>query len=262
MDDIEYSTFESGGRSLSVGVVGIGDPIMLVPGTLQSADRWIDSGYVDALRDEYRVLLFDPLGHGRSERSTESSDYVPDRLTAHIAAALDHVSEDSAHVWGYSRGAVMAGEFARTRPQHVRSLIYGGHVLFDAAAVLEAMGLAPDPVAREQSEERAARGDWSAFWETFAVPIPDETKRFLQHGNDPAVLTAASRGARVAPVVWDVPPVPTLAYWGDEEIFHALNLEAAQPPIESFTVAGGHAEAFFPSESAIAGVKRFLASLG
>lgn len=262
MDGIEYSTFQSEGRSLSVGVIGNGDPIMLVPGTLQSADRWIDSGYVDALRDEYRVLLFDPLGHGRSERSTEPDDYVSDRLTAHIAAALDHVAEESAHVWGYSRGALMAGEFARKRPQRVRSLIYGGNVLFDAVAVLEAMGLAPDPVATERSEDRAAGGDWAAFWETFPVPIPDETKRLLEHGNDPAVQTAASRGARIAPVVWDLPPVPTLAYWGDEEIFHGLNLEAAEPPITTFTVAGGHGEAFFPSESAIAGVKRFLASTG
>ena len=65
MTEIEYSTFRSCGRTLSVGVVGKGTPLLLVPGTLQSADRWIDAGYVDALVGHHRLLLFDPLGHGK-----------------------------------------------------------------------------------------------------------------------------------------------------------------------------------------------------
>jgi len=259
MTGIEYSTFSSCGRSLSVGVVGNGEPLMLIPGTLQSARRWIDSGYVDALRDDYRLLLFDPLGHGKSERSINANDYAPDRLIDHLVDALDHVSESSAHLWGYSRGAQMAGHLSRERPERVRSLICGGHVLFDPAPVLEELGLAPDPEARATSEARAATGDWGAFWETFPVPIPDATKAMLQEGNDPAVLTAATQGARLGAMVWAPPPVPTLAYWGEDEIFHSLNVNEAQPPIEWFTVPGGHAEAFYPSGPASTRVIPFLA---
>ena len=88
MPEIEYSTFRSCGRTLSVGVVGKGPPLLLVPGTLQSADRWIDAGYVDALARQHRLLLLDPLGHGKSERSTQPEDYAQARLIDHLADAL------------------------------------------------------------------------------------------------------------------------------------------------------------------------------
>jgi len=258
---MEYSTFGSCGRTLSVGVAGEGPSILLVPGTLQSADRWIDAGYVDALLDDHRLLLFDPLGHGRSERSTRVEDYAPARLIDHLVDALDHVGEDQAVVWGYSRGAQMAGQLARVRPDRVRALVYGGHVLFDAVAVLEAIDMGPDLEARSAAEARAFEGDWAGFWETFPVPLPEATKAMLQVGNDPAVQTAASRGGRLEKVIWAPPSMPTVAYWGESEIFHSLNLEEAESqPIDWFTVPGGHAEAFFPSEAAISRVKDFLAS--
>lgn len=258
MSTIEYSTFMSHGCELSVGVIGNGPPIMLVPGTLQSANRWIDAGYVDALADDYRLLLFDPLGHGRSERSTEPADYAPDRLVGHLADALDHVGEPSATFWGYSRGAAMSTHFTSTHPERVRSLVFGGYVLFDAGAVLESLGMGPDIEARAASEHRAAAGDWEAFWETFPVPLPDESKQMLQEGNDPAVQTAASQGGRLGSMVWEPTPVPSLAYWGDAEIFHALNLDNVIPPLESFTVPGGHADGFSPCEPVLAGVLPFL----
>lgn len=261
MTEIEYSTFRSGGRTLSVGAVGNGPPLLLVPGALQSADRWIDAGYVDALVERHRLLLFDPLGHGRSERSTVPEDYAPAKLIDHLVDALDHVGEDQAVVWGYSRGAQMAGQLARSRPDRVQALVYGGHVLFDAEAVLESLGLGPDLEEREAAESRAADGDWSAFWETFPVPIPEATKAMLQVGNDPAVQTAARRGGRLDDVIWAPPSVPTVAYWGESEIFHSLNLDEAEAqPIEWFTVPGGHAEAFFPCEPAVAGATAFLDS--
>lgn len=155
----------------------------------------------------------------------------------------------------------MAGQLARSRPDRVRALVYGGHVLFDAVAVLESLGMGPDLEVRAAAEERAANGDWSAFWETFPVSIPDETKAMLQVCNDPAVQTAASRGGRLDKVTWAPPSVPTVAYWGESEIFHSLNLEQAEAqPIEWFTIPGGHADAFFPCEQAVSGVTAFLGS--
>ena len=152
----------------------------------------------------------------------------------------------------------MAAHLARERPDRVRSLVYGGHVLFDAAAVLAALGMAPDVEARDAAERRAAAGDWAGFWETFPVPIPEAMQKFLQEGNDPAVQTAAAQGSRMGSMVWQPPSVTALAYWGEGEIFHELNVENAAPPLEWFTVAGGHADGFFPAEPVLAGVRPFL----
>ena len=59
---------------------------------------------------------------------------------------------------------------------------------------------------------------------------------------------------------WRAPnDVETLAYWGEDEIFNELNAQAAaDQPITTATVPGGHAEAFYPSGPALAAVTAFL----
>ena len=61
-------------------------------------------------------------------------------------------------------------------------------------------------------------------------------------------------------MVWRPPAtVETLAYWGRGEIFHAMNVEAAaDQPIRTALVDGGHAEAFSPAEPVFAEVHPFL----
>ncbi len=237
-----------GGR-LSVLIAGEGPPLLLVPGLSMSADRWVDAGYVSALvAAGRRVVVMDPLGHGASSHDGDPAAYAPERLVAHIVAVLDACAVTSADLWGYSRGAQMAGMVARAEGARVRSLVYGGNVLFDTRSVLEALGMAPDPEAQEEGFRLASGGDWSAFWHHFPLPIPEPTKRDIEARNHLPSIAAASRAGQLQPVVWQPPPgVPTLAVWGTDEIFHGMTEEAAADQgIDHGTVPGGHAQAFDP----------------
>ncbi|MEM7287653.1 MAG: alpha/beta fold hydrolase [Actinomycetota bacterium] len=238
------------GATISVVDEGDGPPVVLVPGLSMSIERWVDAGYVTALVDAgRRVVAMDPLGHGESSRDGDPAAYEPGRLVDHIVAVLDARGLPSAALWGYSRGAQMAGQVARAVPDRVDALVYGGNVLFDTRPVLEALGMAPDPAALEAGFQRASAGDWGAFWEHFPLPIPDPTKRDIEARNHLPSIAAASRAGQLDPIAWQVPhDVRTLAVWGSEEIFHGMNEEAAaEQGLDHATVPGGHAQAFDPA---------------
>ena len=76
---------------------------------------WDDQ--VAALQDAYRVIRYDTRGYGETETEAVSFSNRAD-----IAALLDHLGEESAHVVGLSRGGIIALDFALEFPDRVRSL--------------------------------------------------------------------------------------------------------------------------------------------
>lgn len=251
------------GRELSYATAGDGPPIVLIPGHTMSAERWLEAGYVDDLAVDHRVVALDPLGHGESALSDDPEDYGRDALVEHVLAALDAADVSTAHVWGYSRGATMGLLLSERHPSRVSSLVFGGNVLFDAAPILAALDMVPSAETLARNHERALAGDWSGYWDTFPIPIPDATKRSIESRNHLPSISASGLAARRDSIVFETPQVPTLAYWGVDEIFHQMNIETAEPlQIETATVPGGHAEAFDPAGAALAAVRPFLERVG
>lgn len=250
-----YGEFE-----IAYTVHGDGPPLVLVPGVTQSAERWVEAGYVDALALTRRVVAVDPLGHGLSSKTASIEAYAPDRLVEHLLTVMDDAGLESADMWGYSRGASMSGELARQHPDRVRRLVAGGIPLFETRPIMEALGMVPEWSAVVQRHERCLDGDWSAYWDGFPLPLPDAVKSDLASRNDLGSISACGVAAHLDPMVWQAPPgIDTLAYWGRSEIFHDMNLDAAaDQPIRTATVEGGHAEAFFPAAPVLAEVEPFL----
>jgi hypothetical protein len=56
-------------------VEGEGPPLVLGHGLSGTLNHWWRLGYVDALRHDFRLILFDARGHGRSDKPHESSAY-------------------------------------------------------------------------------------------------------------------------------------------------------------------------------------------
>lgn len=252
---VAYEEFE-----IAYTVSGEGPPLILVPGVTMSAERWVEAGYVDALAPSRRVVAVDPLGHGRSSKTAAIEAYAPERLTAHLLAVLDDAGVESADFWGYSRGALMAGQLANSHPHRVQRLVAGGIPLFDTRPIMEELGMMPEWATVEERHQRCLDGDWSAYWDGFPLPLPDSVKADIASRNDLGSISACATAGRLDPMVWQPPAtVETLAYWGRGEIFHAMNVEAAaDQPIRTALVDGGHAEAFSPAEPVVAEVHPFL----
>ena len=74
-------------------------------------EEWRDYGYVDAMKDDYRLILIDARGHGGSDKPHDVEAYDLKPRSADVVAVLDDIGVDKPHFWGYRRyrGATGAG---------------------------------------------------------------------------------------------------------------------------------------------------------
>src|SRR5215470_17526888 len=84
---------------------GSGTPVILLHGGNGHSGNW---GYqVPALLgDEYRVIVIDSRGHGRSTRDDKPFTYQ--RMASDVLAVMDHLQIPNAAFVGWSDGAVVA----------------------------------------------------------------------------------------------------------------------------------------------------------
>jgi len=99
---------------------GSGEPLVLIPGTGFSGSVW-DPFQVPGLSKNLQVITFDPRGCGRS--SAPEGYYTIEQMACDLAALLDHLEIESAHVLGHSMGGRIAIAFALAYPDRVRSLV-------------------------------------------------------------------------------------------------------------------------------------------
>ena len=152
----ETGIVETNGARIYYEADGAGDAVVLIHAGVANLRMWDEQ--VAALRDTYRVIRYDTRGYGRTE-----TDAVGFSNRADIAALLDHLGEESAHVVGLSRGGMIALDFAIEFPQRVRSLVVaaggiGGYESPDEA----------DESTFAQAEAWLEAKDWESLsdWET------------------------------------------------------------------------------------------------
>jgi pimeloyl-ACP methyl ester carboxylesterase len=83
---------------------GTGTPVLLVPGWTMSCE--VFAHQIGGLGPEFRVVAFDPRGHGRSSRGTDGHDYL--QQGRDVAAVIDALGLDAVHLVGWSYGALAA----------------------------------------------------------------------------------------------------------------------------------------------------------
>lgn len=247
---------ESRGFRLNYEAAGAGPAIVLIPGVMMGADRWIDTGYVDRLARRYRVLALDPLGFGRSERVADPAAYGTDELALDVLAVLEAEGVDRAVMWGYSRGAGLAADVAALHPDRVMALVAGGNPIQVPRSALR------DETTLEDLAPFIA-GDWGFYWDRFPVPLPDEVKRRFEATNDPVAVAAAqvapARDLDVASLV-----CPTLFYVGGAEWFADVVAQGAEELGAEFVrLEGlGHAETHQATGAVCDAVEAFLSRMG
>jgi pimeloyl-ACP methyl ester carboxylesterase len=97
---------------------GAGQPVVMIHGwTCDGSDwAWLST----ALAGQYRVIVPDLRGHGRS---AEGDGYLPEDFASDIADLLQHLEVTGAIVVGHSLGGIVASVLAIAHPSLVQRLV-------------------------------------------------------------------------------------------------------------------------------------------
>jgi pimeloyl-ACP methyl ester carboxylesterase len=118
---MEY--FRHEGQRLAYTVHGGGPrTTVLMPGLLLSQTMQIPLARELAARGN-RVITFDPLGHGASDRPIDMWRYSMRAFAVQAVALLDHLELDEAVIGGTSMGANITLEVASLAPERLRGML-------------------------------------------------------------------------------------------------------------------------------------------
>lgn len=97
--------------------------MILHPPFIVSFDAWHHAGFVESLEKDFRLILIDPLGQGRSGRPLDAVHYRMESRVDHVLEVMKEVQLDFAHFLGMGLGGKVGFQMAVLHPQKIRSLI-------------------------------------------------------------------------------------------------------------------------------------------
>src|SRR3954454_16118909 len=124
--------FEYNGHTLTYDEYGKGDrPLILIHGLLMSRRMFDRLGPVMAARGN-RVIAVDLLGHGRSDRPEQMSNYSMTFFARQIETLMDQLGIEQAVIGGTSLGANVTLELNYLSPERVKAMMIEMPVLDNA----------------------------------------------------------------------------------------------------------------------------------
>jgi pimeloyl-ACP methyl ester carboxylesterase len=137
------SSFSLDGQRLAYTVHGSGPRLTVLLHGLLFSQRMHETLARALAERGHRVVTFDLLGHGESDRPRDKWRYSMPAYGAQVVALLDHLDEPEAVVLGTSLGANVALEAAAAAPERLRGMVIEMPVLDHA---LIGCGLAFTPL--------------------------------------------------------------------------------------------------------------------
>jgi 3-oxoadipate enol-lactonase len=198
---------------------GAGSPLLAIMGMSGTMDHW-GSPFLESLREDFEVIVYDHRGVGQSSRLTGPITIA--QMAQDAGGLLDALELDSAHVLGISMGGMIAQELALARPGLIRTLTLGCTYCGGQGSVL-----ASEEVMRKLAEglasgdrERAIRIGWEVNVSPSFATNDEAYARFLELGRRRAVsvdvimeqmraITGHDTSARLPDI-----PAPTLVVHG------------------------------------------------
>lgn len=192
-------------------VEGRGPTLVLHHWSFASLEFWYDFGYVEAMKDEFRLVLIDSRGHGKSDAPHDPNAYRPQTRVNDVTAVLDDLKADRAHFFGYSMGGWIGFCMAAHAPRRLHSLTIGGQhpQAQDLSGLRDFLRIGVD---------RGPEAFVSA-WEDNVGPLTDEQRqRMLSY--DFAAMSCAAQDRES--LEWILPriDVPCLLFSGDRDPAH------------------------------------------
>jgi pimeloyl-ACP methyl ester carboxylesterase len=160
---------------------GSGPPLLMIMGLSGTALHWGEP-FLDALRGDFEVIVYDHRGVGASSRL--SGHMTIAELAGDAAGLLDALEIESAHVLGISMGGMVAQELTLAYPERLRTLTLG------CTSCGGSLGVSPAPQVSQSladgmisgSRERAIRAAWEVNVSPRYAADPDAWARFLEIG--------------------------------------------------------------------------------
>jgi pimeloyl-ACP methyl ester carboxylesterase len=241
---------------------------MLAHGAIESLDMWKRTGYVDALKNDYKLVLLDFRAHGLSDKPYESSAYGPnlyERLIGDVIAVLDALNIRRTHYYGFSMGARTGYQLAVNHPDRFNSFILGSFSPFELTGYwADFIKTAPEILRLYLTDvEAAVSKQEQNLGRTFSA---DERKSFLSslEGFDVRAQLAMGQVEYTPLTVDEVAKIskPCLIYCGDCDDMHSGAKKASKLiPQSTFISLSGcdHMAAFENIDAILPHIKEFLA---
>ena len=223
-----------------------GTPILMIHGGLAHADIW--AAQVADLSQDYRVIVADTRGHGRS--TNDGSAYSISLLAQDYLALLDELDVDKVHLVGWSDGANIGYEISKTAPDRLAS-----HFAHAGNVTLAGVDPSVETNAVFGSYVGMMAGDYAKM-----SPTPDGFEGFVAGVSEMWFADKADGLETIKAIT-----VPTLVVQSehDEAILHDHSAAIAEniPGAKLLVLAGtSHFSMFQKPEAYSAAVRDWLAS--
>jgi 3-oxoadipate enol-lactonase len=115
-------SIDAGGTELHYLRAGSGEPMLLIQGMSATHMTW-GRAFLAPLEESFECIVFDNRGMGLS--GTAQMPFTTVDLAGDVAALLDALEIERAHIVGISMGGMIAQELALAYPERIRSLTLG-----------------------------------------------------------------------------------------------------------------------------------------
>src|SRR5215212_7330482 len=113
------------GTRIAYDVTGKGSALVLLHGGEHTRQNWHDVGYIERLKNNYKVIAIDIRGNGESDKRIDPTDYTIEKLCQDIPAVADACSVERFSIWGCSYGGNI-GRYLAAQSDRVEKLIIMG----------------------------------------------------------------------------------------------------------------------------------------
>jgi pimeloyl-ACP methyl ester carboxylesterase len=247
-------------------VEGEGPPVVLLHGATEYTGFWRRRPYVETLRNDYKLILIDFRGHGRSDKPQEASGYGPNMtitMASDVVSVLDDLGLAKVIYYGFSMGGMVGFRAALRYPDRFHAFILGA---ISPYAYPEGMTkgnrfyieafkvLRNDPESFLREQERTMNRQFTS----------EERERWLSA--DPAALSIVLASMIDLPALTDTDlagiSAPCLVYCGDQDLFYpgASRCVTFMPNVKFVALSGlNHGTAFQRYDLVLPQIKEFLA---
>jgi pimeloyl-ACP methyl ester carboxylesterase len=217
---------EAGGIRTYYETAGAGEPLVLLHGGMCTVETF--DGQTPALAGAYRVYVPERRGHGRTPDVDGPITY--DVMTVDTIAFMEAIGIRSAHLVGFSDGALVALLVALQRPDLVRRLVLIGqavnfeHMRPEMEAMMEGLSVEDLPPMLRA---------------LYAAASPDGPEHFDVVFAKLASLWRTDPGIGFAQL--EQVTAPTLVLLGDRDLIsleHAAAMQRALPEVQVGVVPG------------------------